>query len=118
MATPSTAEPSSHVYELRTYHAAPGKLEALSARFRDLTEPLFRRHGLKAIGYWTPADNKDNLFIYILDHKSREDAAKNWAAFQADDDWKKVKAETESNGPLQLRIDSVYLSPTEYSNLK
>jgi hypothetical protein len=29
--------PAGKVYELRTYHASPGKLEALQARFRDHT---------------------------------------------------------------------------------
>jgi hypothetical protein len=28
------------VFELRTYHAAPGKMEALHARFRDHTNKL------------------------------------------------------------------------------
>jgi hypothetical protein len=29
------------VFELRTYHAAPGKIKALEARFRDHTMKLF-----------------------------------------------------------------------------
>ena len=33
------------IYELRTYEAAPGKLPALNARFRDHTRGLFERHG-------------------------------------------------------------------------
>jgi hypothetical protein len=28
------------VFELRTYHAAPGKMDALNARFRDHTNKL------------------------------------------------------------------------------
>lgn len=118
MATNSNAEASHHVYELRTYHAGPGKLDALVARFRDHTETIFKRHNIRTVGYWIPEDNKDNLFIYIVDHKSKEDAAKNWAAFQADDEWKKVRAESEANGPLQVKIDSVYMDPTDFSHLK
>src|SRR5438552_1716185 len=94
------AQSPAHVYELRTYTAPPGKLDALEARFRDHTEPIFKRHGIKAIGYWAPEDNKNNQLIYIVDHKSKEDAMKNWAAFQADDEWKKVRAESEAGGPL------------------
>jgi hypothetical protein len=118
MVTQSNAQSPGHVYELRTYHAAPGKLEALEARFRDHTEAIFKRHDIKAIGYWVPQDNKDNVFIYIVDHKSKEDATKNWAAFQADDEWKKVRADSEVNGPLQTKVDSVYMSPTDFSRLK
>ena len=113
------AQAPHHVYELRTYTAPPGKLDALEARFRDHTEAIFKRHGLTAIGYWVPQDNKNNQFIYIVDHKSKEDAAKNWAAFQADDEWKKVRAESEANGPLTTKApDSVYMDPTDFSRLK
>jgi len=35
-------------------------------------------------------------FIYILEHPSRQEAEKNWAAFQADPEWQKVKAESEA----------------------
>jgi hypothetical protein len=118
MATTSSAQPSHHVYELRTYHAAPGKLDALVARFRDHTETIFKRHSIHAVGYWLPEDNKDNVLIYIIDHKSKEDATKNWAAFQADDEWKKVRAESEKGGPLQVKIDSVYMDPTDFSKAK
>ena len=108
-----------HVYELRTYTAPPGKLDALEARFRDHTETIFKRHGLHAIGYWVPQDNKDNQFIYIVEHKSKDDATKNWAAFQADDEWKKVRAESEADGPLTTKPpESVYMNPTDFSRLK
>ena len=35
------------VFELRTYYASPGKLDALHARFRDHTCKLFEKHGMK-----------------------------------------------------------------------
>jgi hypothetical protein len=114
----SNAQAPNHVYELRTYHAAPGKLDNLVARFRDHTETIFKRHDLKAIGYWVPQDNTDNVLIYIVDHKSKADADKNWAAFQADDEWKKVRAESEANGPLAPKVDRVYMNPTDFSKLK
>ena len=83
------------VYELRVYHANEGKLDALVARFRDHTDAIFKRHNMKSIGYWSPEDapSSQNLFVYILEHSSRQEAEKNWAAFQADPEWKAVKAE-------------------------
>src|SRR3981081_330278 len=45
---------STGVYELRVYHAAPGKLGELQSRFRDHTINLFDRHGIKSVAYWTP----------------------------------------------------------------
>src|SRR5262245_57332691 len=106
-----------HVYELRMYHVNPGKLDALKARFGDHTDALFKRHNMKSIGYWVPQDTP-NLFVYVLEHPSRDDAKKNWAAFQADPDWKKAKADSEVNGPLVDHIDSYYMDPTSYSALK
>jgi hypothetical protein len=112
--------PPHHVYELRIYHAKEGKLEALRARFGDHTDALFQRHNMKSLGYWQPEDApaSQDLFIYILEHPSREDAEKNWAAFQADPDWKKVKADSEANGPLVDHIDRFFMDPTSFSALK
>ena len=116
----SNAQPANHVYELRMYHVNPGKMEALRNRFRDHVDALFRKHNMKSIGFWTPEDapNSENLFIYVLEHPSREEATKNWAAFQADPDWKKVKAESEANGALVDHIDSIFMDPTSYSALR
>ena len=109
-----------HVYELRLYRVNEGKMEALIARFGDHTDAIFKRHNMKSIGYWRPEDApySQNLFVYILEHPSREEARKNWAAFQADPEWKKVKADSEVNGPLADHIDSYFMDPTTFSALK
>ena len=111
---------SQHVYELRMYHVNEGKMEALISRFGDHTDAIFKRHNMKSIGYWVPEDapHSQNLFIYILEHPSREEATKNWAAFQDDPEWKKVKADSETNGPLANHIDSYFMDPTSFSALR
>ena len=108
------------VYELRTYTAADGKLEALKARFRDHTIRIFKKHGIESIGYWVPQDGErsKNTLIYIVAHPSREEATKNWADFAADPEWKKVAAESEANGKLVLKVESVFMEPTEFSQLR
>jgi hypothetical protein len=108
---------STTVYELRVYHAAPGKLGELLARFRDHTDRLFEKHGMKSIAYWTPIDEPDrgNMLIYILQHPSREAATANWKSFQDDPEWKRVKEESEANGKLAEKIDSTYLALTDFS---
>ena len=113
------ANPSHHVYELRMYHVHDGKMDALQARFRDHTDAIFKRHNMKSIGYWVPEDapSSQNLFIYILEHPSREEAEKNWAVFQADPEWKNVKAESEKQGPLADHIDRYFMDPTSFSAL-
>jgi hypothetical protein len=117
------AESENRVFELRTYVANPGKLGALHARFRDHTNALFKKHGMTMIGYWVPQDEKDgksNTLIYMLAFPSREAAAKSWAAFGADPEWQKARAESEKDGPLVTRetIKSVYMDPTDYSAMK
>jgi hypothetical protein len=110
----------SRVYELRTYTCYEGKLDALKARFRDHTIRIFKKHGMESVGYWVPQDGErsKNTLIYILAHPSREAAAKNWADFAADPEWKKVAAESEANGKIVEKVESVFMEPTEFSQLK
>ena len=107
---------SAKVYELRIYHAVAGQLDKLVARFRDHTDELFAKHGMKSVAYWTALDEpaKSSTFFYILEHPSREAAAANWKAFQDDPEWKRVKAKSEENGKLVENIDSTYLTPTDF----
>ena len=113
------SNPMQHVYELRMYHVHEGKMDALKARFGNHTDAIFKRHHMISIGYWVPEDapSSQSLFIYILEHPSRQEAEKNWAAFQADPEWKKVKAESEKEGPLVDHIDHYFMDPTSYSSI-
>jgi hypothetical protein len=109
------------VFELRTYTAAPGKMKALHARFKNHTNKLFRKHGMTIIGFWSPLDPKeaDEKLIYILAYPSKEAADKSWKAFRADPDWQAVVKESEKGGKLLAKPpESVYMNPTDYSPLK
>jgi hypothetical protein len=114
---PLPAARPGRVYELRTYTAPEGKLEALHARFRDHTLRLFEKHGMENVAYFVPADepNSANTLIYLLAHKSRDAARESWKAFLNDPDWKAVHATSEANGTLVEKIESVFLEPTDYS---
>ena len=118
--SPSLAK-NARVFEMRTYYAAPGKLEALHARFRDHTNKLFVKHGMDLVGYWVPM-NKDgqyeNKLAYILGYPNREAREKSWKEFMADPDWKAAHAASETNGKLVDKVDSVFMSPTDYSPIK
>jgi hypothetical protein len=118
--SPSRAQSPGRVYELRMYHANEGKLDAIVARFRDHTVGIFNRHNMKSVGYFVPTDppNAGNLLIYVLEHPSRQEADKNWAAFNADPEWQKVRAASEANGALVSRIDRFFMTPTDFSALK
>ena len=117
---PSVAKDTRY-FELRTYYVAPGKLEALNARFRDHTCAMFRKHGIEIVGFWMPTSKDqgtENKLVYMLVHQSREAAQKSWAAFRNDPEWKKVRTESEANGKLTEKIETVFMVATDYSPMK
>lgn len=110
------AEPKdSRLYELRIYHAAPGKLDDLNKRFRDHTVKLFEKHGMENIGYWTPIENTNNLLIYVLAFPNKEARDKSFRAFGADPDWRAAARASEASGRLVSRIESYLMQATDYS---
>ena len=112
-----SGQSANSVFELRIYHAAPGKLADLHTRFREHTMKIFERHGMKNVAYWSPLDepDKSNLLIYILQHPSREAAVANWKSFQDDPEWKSVRDKSEANGKLVEKVDSTYMEYTDFS---
>lgn len=114
------AQAEDRVFELRTYTAAEGRLDALHQRFRDHTTRIFEKHGMTNIGYWVPQDPElsDNTLIYLLAHPSREAAQESWTAFLDDPEWQQVARESERDGRIVQQVESVFMTPTEYSQLR
>lgn len=107
------------IYELRTYHAMPGKMAALQARFREHTTALFEKHGMKNIGYWTNAvGGSSDEMVYMLAFDDMGHRERAWAAFGADPEWQRVRAESERDGILNARFENRLMVPTDFSNLK
>ena len=111
-------EEKNRVFEIRTYYANEGKLDALLARFRDHTVTLFKKHGMTNVGYWVPADNKENKLVYMLAFPSREARDKAFKAFSADPDWKKAYKESTKDGRLVKKIVNDFLAGTDFSKIK
>ena len=114
------AQAANRVFELRTYTAPEGKLSDLHKRFRDHTLRIFEKHGMTNVGYWQPQDEPraSNTLIYIISHKSREAAAASWKAFGSDPEWQKVAKESQVNGRITEKIESVFMNATDYSPMK
>ena len=108
-------ETDTRVFEIRTYYAAPDRLDDLQARFRDHTLKLFEKHGMTNIGYWTPIENTDNKLIYVLAFPGAEARTAAWKAFFADAEWKTVRQQSQANGRLVAKVDSVQLLATDYA---
>ena len=107
------------IYELRTYEAAPGKMRALQARFRDQTLAIWKKHGITPVGFWTYAHGgwSDQL-VYMLQFEDIADRSAKFGAFRTDADWAAAVKESEKDGPLTVRIRSDLLNPTDFSPLQ
>lgn len=115
-----SAQTAGRVFEMRTYTAPDGKLGDLHKRFREHTLRIFQKHGMTNVAYFSPTDAplSQNTLVYLISHASREAAKASWGAFIADPEWKKVASESTANGPITSKIESVFLTPTDYSPLK
>lgn len=105
------------IFELRTYIAAPGKLDRLHKRFRDHTQALFVKHGMTPVAFWAPID-QPNTLVYVLAYPSIEAKDKAWAAFGKDPEWVKVRNESEPDGSLVAKIDRMFMKASDYSMMK
>ena len=112
------AQAKPRVYELRTYTAIEGRLDALHARFKDHLLGFFQKHGMTNVVYFKPMDAplSQNTMMYLLSHESREAAATSWSAFQNDAEWKKISS--AGGGAMASKVESVFLVPTDYSPMK
>jgi len=106
---------STKIQEWRIYEAMPGRLPDLHNRFANHTLRLFEKHGMANIGYWTEVFGTSNRLVYMLGYPSLGDQEKSWAAFQADPDWQRARAESEKNGTLVAKTYTRILRPTAYS---
>ena len=103
------------LYELRVYDAMPGKLGALNDRFANHTTGFFKNHGIGIVGFWTAVIGTSNQLTYILSFDDMADREKKWGAFQADPGWHKARADSETDGPLNARVQNSFMQLTPYS---
>jgi hypothetical protein len=108
--------PTSRCFELRTYTVrpdSPGNIDVLHARFREVSQRLFLKHGMNVIGFWQPVAMPDTL-VYMLAYKDNATRDAQWAAFNADPEW--VEARTRMN--VGLGVVSVFMNASDYSPIK
>lgn len=114
---PAAAQPApSRTYELRTYHAADGRLDELHARFRKQSLPLLWRHGIEVVGTWVPKPNPDNAVVALVAYPSPASRQAMWSRVVGDPEWTVMKQRTDGRG---LLVESIAeLSLTEVAPLK
>jgi hypothetical protein len=110
------------LFELRIYHAVPGKVSALESVLRGASH-VMANHGINVVGYWVATKDPawKDTFIYIVAHSTREEAKKNWDALHADPAFRPY---VEAAKPLIdkadkiFRVDEVYMRPTDFSPMR
>src|SRR6185437_12323654 len=99
------------IYELRVYQPVRGQMPKLLARFRDKILPIWERHGIRPVGFWTTLVGESSNEL-TADRETR------WTAFQNDPAWHKVRDDSEHDGPIVASINNQILTPTPFSALK
>ena len=105
------------IYEMRTYEAAPGKLPVLVGRFANTTDGLFKKYGMRPIGYWTESIGDNTKLHYMLAWEDDAERVAKWAEFRADPERARAFAESEKEGQLVTRITNTIWQPTAFSAL-
>ena len=107
-------------FEMRTYTAMPDKLPNLLARFRNHTLKLFKKHGMENIAYFTtlPKDGSPRKLLYFLAHKSEAAGKASFDAFRLDPNWIQVRDASEKEGKIVEKVESIYMSPTNFSTIR
>lgn len=108
------------IYEMRVYYCVPGRMPALHARFANATLKLWKKHGIRQVGFFTEivGENCNNKLTYLLQWKSLAEREQRWNAFMADLVWMAARADSEKEGPILARVENSILAPTAYSKLK
>lgn len=105
--------------EMRVYYCAPTRLPALLERFRSETLGFFEKYEIEQIGFWTTVVGADNHSLtYMLKWENMAQREARWSAFQQDPDWIAIRAETERENPIVIRVENSFLAPTDFSSLR
>jgi hypothetical protein len=102
------------LYELRIYYTENGRMDALVQRFANHTLNLFKKHGITNVGYWI-ATADPNKMLYILSYPNREARDASWKAFGNDPDWKKAREDSEKDGKIVAKVESIFMNTTDFS---
>ena len=104
---------------MRTYTIPNNFRSVFNARFETVVVDLLKKHGIQLIGAWDYYTGELQNFMYIVAYKDLADKEKQWAAFNADPDWKAAKAKTlQEHGQIISRNESTILKPAAFSPLQ
>ena len=106
------------IYEWREYEVAPGKMPAVHEHFEKYIVPLFKKHDLKVVGFWTTVVGTSNMLYYMLSFDNLGHRENAWKSLRSDPDYQKESARFSKEGMVVQRVKNTILEPTSYSPLK
>lgn len=107
------------IYELRIYTVVPNRMPNLLKRFREHTLPLWEKHGIRPVGFFTTiVGPSNNRLTYLLAWESMAERDQKYEAFMADPVWIAAKAASEADGPINANIENQFLLPTDFSKMQ
>lgn len=101
------------IHELRHYVPAPGKAEALAARFRDHVFDLIRKFDLQLLDYWEDASGNGEIW-YVMAWEDEDAMRAGWDRFRDDERWLAAKRDSEVDGVLVAHSRSIVLRRPNY----
>jgi hypothetical protein len=100
------------IHEYRIYDCVPLQLPRLIKRFEEHTFRFWKKHGIRALGFWQVAIGEGyEQLHYILEWESLAQREARWNAFLTDPEWVVIFNRTEGEGAILANIKSVILAP-------
>lgn len=99
-------------FELRVYTVTSNKLDGVLERFRETVDPVRRRHGIQALGYWSaPGSTNGGTFAYLMTAPSKSELERQEKGFGADPEFQKGYA--ASNAKHGKTVDRIVVIPLD-----
>ncbi|MCM3715925.1 NIPSNAP family protein [Halalkalibacter oceani] len=102
------------IYELRIYTMHEGKMQAIHDRFSQATLEIFEKHGMRVTQFWEDIEPENNRIFYVMEFPDMETRNQQFEKFQADPEWQRVKADSEKDGPIVKKLESIFLKNVPY----
>lgn len=116
MAMPS----ESGIFQLRIYTCFDGRIDNLIKRFKDHTQALFERQGLKNYPYWLTSEKEggQSKLVYLIGHQDQAAFEAAFQAFLKDPDWIAARDASEADGKIVEKVDATFFKTLPFSPMK
>lgn len=111
---------TSGIFQMRIYTCFDGRLDNLVRRFKDHTQDLFVKQGLKNYPYWITVekDGSQPKLVYLLGDKDQASFEADFQNFAKDPAWVRAKEMSEADGKIVENVDAVFFKTLPFSPIK